>query len=140
MVFSGVKLSLPLMCLPRFLWYRILFSSSFFCLLRGFQSTHSTWRFPGQKSNRSCSYWHTPQPQPQQCQIRAKSATYTTVHSNAGPITHCVRPGIEPASSWILVSFVPLSHDRNVQNFKVVYYLLSVIAAEYHVYSFYFLG
>ena len=27
-------------------------------------------------------------PQPQQCQIRAASATYTTVHSNAGSLTY----------------------------------------------------
>ena len=39
-------------------------------------------------------------------QIQAMSATYTTVHSNAGSLTHWVRPGIEPASSWILVGFV----------------------------------
>ena len=33
------------------------------------------------------------------------SATYTTAHSNAGSLTHWVRPGIEPVSSWILVRF-----------------------------------
>ena len=32
--------------------------------------------------------------------------TYTTVHGNAGSLTHWVRPGIEPMSSWILVRFV----------------------------------
>ena len=31
---------------------------------------------------------------------------YTTVHGNAGSLTHYVRPGIEPASSWILVGFI----------------------------------
>ena len=30
----------------------------------------------------------------------------TTVHSNTRSLTHRVRPGIEPASSWILVEFV----------------------------------
>ena len=43
---------------------------------------------------------HTPA---QQLQIRAASATYTTAHGNAGPLTHRARPGIKPASSWILV-------------------------------------
>ena len=38
--------------------------------------------------------------------IRAASVTYTTAHGNTGSITHGVRPGIKPASSWILVSFV----------------------------------
>ena len=34
------------------------------------------------------------------------SATYTTVCGNAGSLTHRVRPGIKPASSWILVRLV----------------------------------
>ena len=32
--------------------------------------------------------------------------TYTTAHGNARSLTHWVRPGIKPASSWILVGFV----------------------------------
>ena len=32
--------------------------------------------------------------------------TYTTAHGNARSLTHRVRPGIEPAISWILVRFV----------------------------------
>ena len=35
------------------------------------------------------------------------NAAYTTAHDNAGSLTHWVRPGIESASSWILVGFVP---------------------------------
>ena len=66
--------------------------------------THTIWRFPGQGSNQSCS--SQPTPQPQQCWIRAASATYTTAYDNAGSLTHCLRPGIKPASSWILVRFV----------------------------------
>ena len=38
--------------------------------------------------------------------IRAASATYNTAHSNAGSLTHRVRPGIEPGSLWILVGFI----------------------------------
>ena len=34
------------------------------------------------------------------------SVTYTTAHSNAVSLTHRVRPGIEPASSWLLVGLV----------------------------------
>ena len=37
-------------------------------------------------SNESCSCW--PTAQPQQCQIRAASATYTAAHSIAGSLTH----------------------------------------------------
>ena len=54
------------------------------------------------RSNWSCSHW----PQPQQCQIQAMSSTYTTAHSNVRSLTHWERPGIEPASSWILVRFI----------------------------------
>ena len=46
-----------------------------------------------------------PRPQPQQHQIRAMSATYTTAHDNAGSLTHCMKPGIEPSTSWFLVRF-----------------------------------
>ena len=45
-------------------------------------------------------------PQPQQLRIRAMSASYTTAHGNAGSLTHWLRPGIEPATSWMLVAFV----------------------------------
>jgi len=53
---------------------------------------------------RSCS--RQPTPQPQQHGIRTASATYTTAHGNARSLTHCARPGIEPATSWFLVGFV----------------------------------
>ena len=38
-------------------------------------------------------------------QEQVVSATYTTAHSNARSLTH-VKPGIQPASLWILVAFV----------------------------------
>ena len=47
-----------------------------------------------------------PTPQPQQLGIQAAPATYITAHSNAGSLTYWARPGIEPASSWILVRFI----------------------------------
>ena len=47
-----------------------------------------------------------PTPQPQQLGIRPVSATHTTNHSNARSLTHWTRPGIEPASSRILVGFL----------------------------------
>ena len=53
---------------------------------------------------------HWPTSQPQQHRIQATPVTYTTAHSNAGSLTHGARPGMEPASSWILV---PLSHEGN---------------------------
>ena len=56
----------------------------------------------GVESSYSCQ----PVTQPQQHQILAVSVTYSTAHSNAGSFTHWARPGIEAASSWILVGFV----------------------------------
>ena len=47
-----------------------------------------------------------PMPEPQKLGIRAVSATYGTAHGNARSLTHCARPGIEPATSWFLVGFV----------------------------------
>ena len=39
--------------------------------------------------------------------IRSKPVcNYITAHGNARSLTHWARPGIEPASSWILVRFV----------------------------------
>ena len=63
-----------------------------------------TWRFPGWGSNWSCSC--QPTPEPQHLGIRAMSATYTIAHDNARSLTHWVRPGIKPATSWFLVEFV----------------------------------
>ena len=55
-------------------------------------------------SNPSCNL--QPMPKPQQCQIQATSATYTTAHGNTRSLTHWARPGIEPATSCLLVGFV----------------------------------
>jgi len=51
------------------------------CVVFFYGHTCSIWRFPGQRSNRSCSCW--PTPQLQQCWIGASSAAYTTAHGNA---------------------------------------------------------
>ena len=45
-------------------------------------------------------------PHPQQCQIRAASATYFTSWGNARSLAHWERPGIKPTSSWISVGFL----------------------------------
>ena len=46
-----------------------------------------------------------PMPQPQHFGIWAMSATYPTAQGNAWSLTHWVRPGIKPMSSWMLVGF-----------------------------------
>ena len=47
-----------------------------------------------------------PMPQPRQHRTQATSVTYATAFRNTGFLTHWARPGIEPASSWILVGFI----------------------------------
>ena len=59
-----------------------------------------------------------PTPQPQQCGIGATSVTYTTAHDNTGSSTHWLRPGIKPASSWMLVRFVSTAPQQEVQQVK----------------------
>ena len=69
---------------------------------------HTHKEVPRLGSNWICSCW--PTPQPQQLGILAESATYTTAHSKAGSLTHQVRLGIKPKSSWILVGFISSVH------------------------------
>ena len=38
--------------------------------------------------------------------VTATSVTYTTVHGNTRSLTHWLRPGIEPTTSWFLVGLV----------------------------------
>ena len=67
-------------------------------------------------SNQSC--W--PMPEPQQCQIRATSATYTTAYGNARSLTHWVKPGSKPATSWFLVGFVSASPWWELPSHRIV--------------------
>ena len=66
-------------------------------------------------STRSYSCWLTPQLQ--QLEIQAMSVTYTTAHGNARSLTHWVRAGIKPASSWMLVEFVNHRATTGTPNF-----------------------
>ena len=47
------------------------------------------------------------------------SATHTTIHGNAGSLTHWLRPGIKPRSSWILVGFITTEPQRELLTFAV---------------------
>ena len=116
----------------------------FFCLFQG--HTRGIWKFPGQGSNRSCS--HRPTPEPQQHSIQAMSVTYTTAHGNAGSLTHPVRPGIEPTTSWFLAGF--FNHCammgtsyvyyfcNNIKNLKksLIYFVFYFTSYSYHPQSF----
>ena len=51
---------------------------------------------------------------------RPRSATFTTAHGNAGSLIHRARPGIKPASLWIVVRFISAVPQRELllYNFK----------------------
>ena len=76
----------------------------------------------GVESELSCH----PMPQPQYCQIRAMSVTYTTTHGNTRSLTYWVWLGIESATSWILVGFVSIEPQGNsLMWLSVISFLLS---------------
>ena len=79
----------------------------FFCFLEPHPC--GLWKFPVYGSNQTRSH----QSSPQQHQIWAESATYTTVHGKS--LTHWARPGIKPASSWLLVRFVTAEPQGELQ-------------------------
>ena len=81
---------------------------SFFFFFFGGGCIHGIWKFPGWGSNGSCSC----HPVPQLHRIQAVSLTYTTAHSNAGSLTHWVRTGIKPTTSWVLEGFVTAESQR----------------------------
>ena len=76
----------------------------FFCLFFSFFKATSIAYVDSQARGSNQSY--SCQPQPQQHGIWAISGTYITAHSNARSLTHWMRSGIEPSSSWILVRFI----------------------------------
>ena len=62
-----------------------------------------------------------PTPRPQQRRIWASSVNYTRVHGTVRSLTHWVKPGIEPTTSWFLVSNLmdsfPLLQDGNLKRY-----------------------
>ena len=72
------------------------------------------------------------------------SVTYTTAHGNTRFLTHRLRPGIEPKSSWILARFMnhwgttrtPKLHLfclREVNNYLIWLYLFILQSCLWHV-------
>ena len=74
----------------------------YICFYRAAPAAYGSSWARGSNWSRSC--W--PVPQPQQRQIWAASAIYTTAHGNTGLLTHWAGPGIKLTSSWILVRFI----------------------------------
>ena len=83
----------------------------FFVLFLLFRTTPAAC---GSPQARGWSWRCQPTPQPQQCGIRAASATYTRAHSNSGSSNPQARPGIKPASSSILVGLVTTAPQQEL--------------------------
>ena len=67
-------------------------------------------KFSGQGSNRG----YCPTPQPPQHQIQAASVNYNAACCNARSLTHWLRPGSKPTSSWRQRQVLNLlTHNRN---------------------------
>ena len=79
------------------------------------------------------------EPQPQQWEIQATSATYTTARGNVGSLTHWARPGIEPVSSWILVRLVNNWATTGTLVLFLLIYLCCYTWSEFLVFSRWFL-
>ena len=76
-----------------------------------------------------------PMLQPQQCQFWPASAAYTAAaRSNTRSLILWARPGMEPASSWILV-LNPLAHNRNTYS---LFWLLNSLTLAFPCANFYF--
>ena len=89
------------------------FSSLFFFSFLSFFGPH-LWHTEVPRLGDNQSYSCRPTPQPQQRQIQAASVTYTTAPGNTRSLTHCVGPGIEPATSWFLVGSVSAAPQREL--------------------------
>ena len=94
--------------------------------------TCSIWR-----SNQSCS--RQPTPQPQQLRIQVASAIYTRAHSNTGSLTHWVRPGIEPATSWFLVGFVSTAPQQELQLIPIFEWIFCCLFS-YNIFYYFLLS
>ena len=83
-----------------------------FCLFRAAPASYGTSQARGWIRAAGAGLDLSLTPQPQQLGIQATSATYTAAHGHAGSLTHWVKPGIKPVSSWIQSGSLPLSHSR----------------------------
>ena len=90
-------------------WVFILF----FCLFRTLPRAYGSFQARGQIGAVAVSL-----SQPEQHQIWAAPATYTTAHGKAGFLIHRARPGIQSVSSWMLVKFVSAEPQQELCPFS----------------------
>ena len=93
-----------------FQFLHILTSSFFFfCLFRATPAACGSPQAQGRMGTVAAGLHHS------HSNMGSKSVTYTAAHNNARSLIHCVRPGIEPPSSWILVGFITVKPPRELQ-------------------------
>ena len=93
--------------------YFLPFLSSFlpsFFLFRAVLAAHGGSQARGRMGAVATSLHHSSR----QLGIQAASSTYISAHGIDESLTHWARPGIEPASSWILVGFVTAQPPREL--------------------------
>ena len=78
----------------------------FFCLFRAAPVAYGSFQTRGQIGA------------VEQREIQVASATYNTAHVNTGLLTHCMRPGIKPASSWTSVGFITTEPQWEIPSFS----------------------
>ena len=101
----------------------LIYSKVTFFLFRATPAAYGSFQAKGSNESYSCRST----PQPQQRQMRATSVSYTMAHGNTRFLTHRVRPGIEPASSWIPVRFVSATPQRELPVFCVWWWMSSFL-------------
>ena len=101
-------------------WVIIIFASFFLiyfcvCLFKAAPVAYGSSQARGWIRATAASLYHSPKMDPSG--IRAMSVTYNTAHGNARSLTHWAKPGMEPESSGILVSFFTTEPWRELPSF-----------------------
>ena len=84
----------------------------FFCLFRAAPAAYGGSQARGRIGATAASLHHS--------WIWTASATYTAAQGNARSLTHWVRPGIKPISSWILVRFVTTKPQQELPELSLL--------------------
>ena len=114
MILSSISLILVLICIISFLLLTFLFFLSFFAW-----GVHTNGIFNprlGVKSELRLPAWTTATAMPDLSQ----SVIYTTPQGSAGYLIYWAGPGVEPASSWILVGFITPESQWELPDYLVL--------------------
>ena len=97
----------------------------FICSFRATPKAHGSSQTMGGIRAIATSLWHS------YSNEGSEPCLYTIAPSNTGSLMHWARPGIEPASSWILVRLV--SHWTATRTPKSYQFLCNLIQSHSHI-------